>query len=512
MTRSQLHKTILKNLLSSEKFQYCALRNILSTAFFGLAALTKPLSLKTSGLLGIYGCIFSFNPNQLAGDSLSSSYNLDRHLVVASRAFFEIAFRRGELLQICNFLKKTTNRHPNLYTPWKLLHYCYYFTKSWELLWQVNVDYEKYRKGKLTSAGILGYDIIVGDHITSSIGHSLIFFDFQILASTSVSDHPKIGLYSSSRDKMSTFYKKIVPDVVGNTISAFKKDGHNADFDAFIQDSFPFLVTKKYFNYSEERGRAKYLASWAATGAKAFTLNPDQRAELSCFLQSLGLSKTDWYVVVHVRQAADGSIRNADINTYYEAFDAITSNGGWVFRIGDIAMTPLQQGMSKVIDLPFSKLVRPNYLDLYLLATARFVISTCSGPNEFPFYFNVPRLMTNRPFMSQVSGTLNDICLPVSYYCTLRKAIIPLREQLTSATYQNEPNLNSLRTIIPIRNSSKQIHKASIEMIERTAKNLSRASFPVHSSSLLNHASKNDFWFMGSIAESFLQENPSYLD
>lgn len=512
MLTSRFAKLTSKTLLSSDRWQYAALRFLVSRVLFGLGAIAKPINSSATNILNLYGCVLAFEPNRLAAQINLYGIKFDNHLVIASRAFFEIAFARGELPKICNFLQKTTACYPYLFTPWKLLHYCYYFTKSWESLLEINALYEDFRRDQLKSMGILGYDVIFGDHVTASIGHSQIFFDFEIIRTRSPANRPKIVVCDSSHDRMSSFYRELLPDMIEGSISVDQSAGQRPDLLNFVQDSFPFLVTKKYFGYQEERGRAKYLASWSATGAKAFKLTTTQKTELELFLHSFGVEEHDWYVVMHVREGADNSIRNADIDTYYGAIDAIISNGGWVFRIGDVSMTPLRKDMLRVIDLPFSNASRPRYIDLYLLATARFVICTASGPSDFPFYFNVPRLITNWPVMYALFGTSNDICLPVSYYCNSRNAIVPLREQLTSTVYDDQSMLQALKGVRSIKNSSKQIEQGAIEMIELTAKSDSRAHFPSPMPDSLTYKYRDKFWFMGSISKAFLEDNPNYLD
>jgi putative glycosyltransferase (TIGR04372 family) len=512
MMKSKLIKLASKDLLSSDLWFYSIIRQIASKTLFLFSRITRPISAKASFFLEIYSCVFSFDAARLAVQINSSTPKLDRHLVVASRAFFEMAFNRGELEKISNYLEKVTNYFPHLFTPWKLLHYSYYFTKSWEPLASVNKKYELYRAGILKSVGVLGYDVIVGDHVTSSIGHSQIFFDFQIRNSSSLLSPPKIGIYQSDSDRMSSFYDELIPGLFSNTISNKEFNGQPSDLKNFIQDSFSFLVAKKYFNYLDERGRTKYLASWAATGAKSFDLTSNQRIELRNFLQGVGLTDQDWFVVLHVREGSDGSIRNADLESYYGAIKAVIAHGGWVFRIGDASMTPIRDGISRVIDLPFSKIPRPNYIDLYLLASARFVICTCSGPSDFPFYFNVPRLATNWPFMTALHGTADDMCLPISYRRIASNQIVPLIEQITSMSYDNEPKIRALTSVTPIRNSAEQIRQATVEMIELTDKHSTRANFPRPLENSLFYKYEDKIWFMGSIAQSFLADNPNYLD
>jgi putative glycosyltransferase (TIGR04372 family) len=512
MIRSKFIKVVSKNLLSSDQRFYSIFRSVASGSFIFLGNAVRPFSAKVANFLHIYGRIFAFDPDRLAAEMRPDWIGLDSHLVIASRAFFQIAFAQGKLPSIYNFLEKTTAHHPQLFVPWKLLHYSYYFTKSWESLSKVSNKYELYRRVMLESAGVLDFDLIIGDQVTSSIGHSQIFFDFHILKSHYLVNLPKIAIHHSVRDKMSAFYKEIIPYMFLNILNVGANPSRRADSVNFIQDSFPLLFAKKYFDYSDERGRTKYLASWAATGAKAFTISFAQKSELSTFLQRIGLTSDDWYVVLHVRETPDGSIRNADIESYYDAIKVILANGGWVFRIGDTAMTPLRNINPKVIDLPFCKHSKPNFIDLYLLASARFVICTCSGPSDFPFYFNVPRLVTNWPCMSALHGTSNDICVPVSYRRSTDNQIIPLIEQLTSMSYDNEPQLRALADVMAIKNSARQIKKATIEMIELTTPNHISPNFPHPLNNSLFYKYKDKIWFMGSIAKSFLADNPNYLD
>lgn len=504
-------KRSAKALLSSENWFLVNFRKFVSKSLFLLSVIVGPFYAKGSNLLVLYGCIFAFNPERLAAKIETNSNITSQHLVLASRAFFEIAFARGELFKIFDLLKKITKIYPYLFAPWKLLHYSYYFTKSWDSLQEINNTYENFRRSQIEIAGFLEYDVILGDHVTSSIGHSQILFDFEILYSLQLSKRPKIALCYSSQDKMSKFYRELIPDVIESTINVDLQVWQSANLANFLQDSFPFLVTKKYFSYQEERGRAKYLASWAATGAKAFTLTGNQRAELDLFLRGLNLAEDDWYVVLHVREGSDNSIRNADINTYYDAINSITSRGGWVFRIGDASMTPLRKNLQNVVDLPFSSILKPAFIDLYLLATARFVICTASGPSDFPFYFNIPRLITNWPVMYALFGTPNDICVPVSYYCSTRNSIVTLEEQLNSVIYESNSTLQSLKSVRSIQNSSHQIEHAAIEMIKFTMQCKKRDKFSPPSTGSLHYRYKDNFWFMGSIAKSFLEENPTYL-
>jgi putative glycosyltransferase (TIGR04372 family) len=114
-----------------------------------------------------------------------------------------------------------------------------------------------------------------------------------------------------------------------------------------------------------------------------------------------GLPRDAWFVGLHVREPgfhgnwhnAMPGTRNADIDTYEEAVDAIIRAGGYVVRLGDPSMKPFRP-RPEVIDYATASLRRPD-LDIFLCAEARFVIGTNSGYSLVPSLFGVRCLLTN---------------------------------------------------------------------------------------------------------------------
>jgi putative glycosyltransferase (TIGR04372 family) len=149
---------------------------------------------------------------------------------------------------------------------------------------------------------------------------------------------------------------------------------------------------------------------------------------------------------------------------------------------------------------------------MYLLATARFVICTPSGPGEFAFYFNVPRVMTNWTFMSGLFGTSEDICIPVSFFNTLENRVVSLKKQLYSPSYYNEPSVRALKEVKLIKNSAKQIKDATVEMIQKLNSEQKSIHFSAPRPDSLINKYGDRVSFLGSISQSFLDNNPYYLD
>ena len=163
----------------------------------------------------------------------------------------------------------------------------------------------------------------------------------------------------------------------------------------------PFLsVSHQIFEFDD--GRAMYwndagglaVETWDAQD-RGFPLRDiyDQRAlsnprleeKFHALKQQWGLGPTDWFVCLHMRdaatrgdtQGAGESIRNTSFDNYESAIRYITSQGGWVLRMGSPKVAPLPK-MERVIDYardPSQSLG----MDIHLVRHARMFIGTTSG-------------------------------------------------------------------------------------------------------------------------------------
>jgi len=113
-------------------------------------------------------------------------------------------------------------------------------------------------------------------------------------------------------------------------------------------------------------------------------------------LRECGMPDDAWFVCVHVRESgymrespgSSEATRNADIRSYLPAIEEITTRGGWVIRLGDPTMMPLPP-MTQVVDYAHSAL-RADWMDVYLAASCRFMLSTTSGMSVVASTFGVP--------------------------------------------------------------------------------------------------------------------------
>ncbi len=169
--------------------------------------------------------------------------------------------------------------------------------------------------------------------------------------------------------------------VVGDQFMAFPSDGQAAE-----------LWT---------RAAARVQVEWAEQRrGPLLELTNENRRRGERGLRRLGFPSDAWYVGLHVREggfhgdhADTNEHRRADIEDYFEAIEEITSRGGWVIRLGDSSTTPLPE-MANVIDYAHSR-EKSELVDIFLLATSRFIIGTTSGLSTVAMSFGTPMLLVN---------------------------------------------------------------------------------------------------------------------
>ena len=149
-------------------------------------------------------------------------------------------------------------------------------------------------------------------------------------------------------------------------------------------------------------------------GKPLFTLGEEIHARGKIGLEQIGMPAGAWWVALHVREASyhvnDGSPRNSDPLSYMEAAQAIIDRGGYVVRIGNQGMTPIPQ-TEGFIDYANSN-TKSDWLDIYLIGGARFLLGSVSGPNEIARLFGVPVASANMVPMCQGPLGKNDLRIP----------------------------------------------------------------------------------------------------
>jgi putative glycosyltransferase (TIGR04372 family) len=146
---------------------------------------------------------------------------------------------------------------------------------------------------------------------------------------------------------------------------------------------------------------SKIHRRWHAEGrGPLLKLPPEIAVRGRTLLQSVGITEEAWFVVLHLRDsrwkgltAGMHGIRNVDPATYLPAIAEITARGGWVIRIGDADSLPLPP-LANFFDYCRSEM-RADWMDIFLLASCRFMLGTNSGPCFVPPLYGVPVVLTN---------------------------------------------------------------------------------------------------------------------
>lgn len=114
-----------------------------------------------------------------------------------------------------------------------------------------------------------------------------------------------------------------------------------------------------------------------------------------------GMTPDDWYVCLHMRdpshyrevRGAGQTHRNSDTRNYIEAVKYVTSQGGWVIKLGGRG-SPTLPKMDRFIDYARSDM-RSELFDLHLLRHCRFFIGTTSGLTNVAVSFGIPSALVN---------------------------------------------------------------------------------------------------------------------
>lgn len=146
----------------------------------------------------------------------------------------------------------------------------------------------------------------------------------------------------------------------------------------------------------------RLLAERVPVHLRPAALTEAQRQAVRC-----GIDPDAPMVTLHVRESGwkfgremqdakpggrDDSTRNARIEDYFPAIDALTARGFTVVRMGDPSMRPLTR--AGVVDLATSP-ERSNLLELYAMLRSAFFISGEAGPVGVSYLTNTPLLTVN---------------------------------------------------------------------------------------------------------------------
>jgi putative glycosyltransferase (TIGR04372 family) len=202
-----------------------------------------------------------------------------------------------------------------------------------------------------------------------------------------------------------------------------------------------------------------------AGGGSLLTLKDEQRRRARHELEAMGLPSDCWFVCLHVREGVGASRRDGNIADYLPAIRSIAQAGGWVVRIGDPSMTKLS-GISNLIDCAHKP--RRDWLDVYALGAARFMIGTNSGPVFVAGTFGVPALLSNWAPIGIKSLYHNTITLPKRLWSQKHNRYLTAEEENDEPFSAAEwTQLLDQQQVRQIPNSPEEIDAGVDEMMRR---------------------------------------------
>jgi len=223
------------------------------------------------------------------------------------------------------------------------------------------------------------------------------------------------------------------------------------------------------------KAAADVYRRWHAENRPPILRFPSDLERLSRLtLERAGIPKDAWFVTLHVREAGFKKLNaslhnvlNANVADYQLAIDEITRRGGWVIRIGDPSMTPLQPARN-VFDYTTSN-IRSEWMDVYLLMHPRFFLGTSSGPAYVPQDCDVPCVLTNWWPPAQRPWHPHDIFVPKLYRRVDTNALLSLSASLAEPFgYCHSVKLLRNKFGVTVEdNSPSDILAATCEMLDR---------------------------------------------
>ena len=183
-------------------------------------------------------------------------------------------------------------------------------------------------------------------------------------------------------------------------------------------------LQRDYYKHLRQAGAVPYL-----------TLPDDLAAEGDALFRRLGIAPGEPVVTVHLRERGYLQthpyhyFRTASLDNYRPAIDRLAAAGCRVFRLGDAASTPLDHPDPRVIDLPRLP-GYANWMDVVLLARARFALCCSSGPEGVARTFGTPTLVVNGYAQEGDPRNPGDVMLFKQYRDAAAGRRLSLREVL----------------------------------------------------------------------------------
>lgn len=178
-------------------------------------------------------------------------------------------------------------------------------------------------------------------------------------------------------------------------------------------------------------------------GRATLSFTEEEQARGRRGLEEMGVKESDWFVCFHNRDSSylknehpdrDWSyhdFRDCRAENFLEAARWIAQRGGFALRMGAVVAEPLPESARHPRIIDYAVKHRSDFLDIYLIAKARFIIGSDTGLAQVATVFDVPVVNTNVPFLDWASFRKKDVFILKKPY-GVREGRILARDEILS--------------------------------------------------------------------------------
>jgi putative glycosyltransferase (TIGR04372 family) len=162
------------------------------------------------------------------------------------------------------------------------------------------------------------------------------------------------------------------------------------------------------------------------------------------------------------------SNRNADVNNYLMAANALAQRGIYVLRMGKIVLDDMKTSNPMIIDYAKSRF-RSDFMDVFLAKNCLFSMGTNNGFLALPLLFRRPFLETDLPTLGWIySYSESSLSLAKTLINCSSGEKMSLVEILKSpVAFSNRNHVFSNNGIQVVDNTPEQITAVTMEMLNR---------------------------------------------
>jgi putative glycosyltransferase (TIGR04372 family) len=222
---------------------------------------------------------------------------------------------------------------------------------------------------------------------------------------------------------------------------------------------------------------AQYIAVEREWGDRPplLELTGEHRRKGRAWLAAMGIPAGAELVCFHSREAGYAprddvlhAFRNSSVENYLPAVAELAGRGLWCIRMGDPSMRRIA-ATNGVIDYAHLD-SRCDWLDVFLCASCRFFLGSCSGLLNLANVFGKPCAVGNQAPLSSVLGfAVNDVAIPKLLWSERERRYLTFSEALRSDISNFRfSKLYEERGVRPVENTAEDIRDLALEMLERS--------------------------------------------